>query len=78
MIEYHSRSSEGFPVDWNDPLELYGTWLQELIDAGHDLETERKSLKALVDRYGDRWVWDNRRRIVKMVRSLKDSAGKVG
>jgi hypothetical protein len=78
MIDYNSRSSEGFPADWKDPLELYGTWLQELVGSGHDLELERKNVKALIDKYGDRWVWENRRRIVQMVRSLKDSVGEVG
>ncbi len=62
------KKHENFPKDWIDPLELYGNLMQELIAPGHDLGIDRKNVKALVERYGDRWVWENRRRIVQMVR----------
>jgi hypothetical protein len=70
------KKLDNFPKDWVDPLELYGNLLQELIAPGHDLGVDRKNVKALIERYGDRWVWDNRRRIVQM--SRVDPAGEVG
>ena len=78
VVDYHPRVSSNFPTDWTDPLDLYGNLLNELVASGHDLEAERKSIRTLIDRYGAQWVWDNRKRIFEMVRSLNDSAGEVG
>jgi hypothetical protein len=77
-MDYYPIMNDKFPADWNDPLDLFGSLVQDLISSGHDLDSERDNLKDLVDRYGDRWVWDNRFRLVSMVRSLKESAWEVG
>ena len=45
------KKLDNFPKDWIDPLELYGNLLQELIAPGHDLEVDRKNVKALAERY---------------------------
>ena len=61
-----------FPDGWIDPLELYGAWLHELKSAGHNLDTERSDLKELIEKYGAKWVWDNRHRLVSAAKCLKD------
>jgi hypothetical protein len=61
-----------FPVGWTDPLDLYGEHLQDLIFAGCDMETERSTLTELVEKYGARWVWCNRHRLVPVAKSLRD------
>ena len=45
-----------FPDGWADPLDLYGDCLHELKAAGCNLDTERKTVAELVERYGARWV----------------------
>jgi hypothetical protein len=77
-MDYHPRISDNFPADWEDPLDLYGGLTQDLITSGHDLDFERKIIKHLVYKYGAQWVWDNRTRLLSMVKSLKGSACKVG
>jgi hypothetical protein len=76
-MEYPARDHENFPEQWKDPLELYGNLIHDLISSGHNLGLERDNIKELVDKYGARWVWDNRTRLVSMVKSLKDSAREV-
>jgi hypothetical protein len=39
---------------------------------------KRDNVRELIDKYGAQWVWDNRIRLVSMVRSLKESAWEVG
>ena len=61
-----------FPDGWQDPLELYGAWLHELESFGHNLDKERSDLRELIEKYGAKWVWDNRRRLISVARCLKD------
>jgi hypothetical protein len=61
-----------FPVGWTDPLELYGDRLPELKEAGCDLNTERNTMKQLVERYDARSVWENRHRLASIAKALKD------
>jgi hypothetical protein len=61
-----------FPDGWADPLDLYGEHLQELNSVGCNMETERDTLKELVERYGDDWVWCNRHRLVSVAMALKN------
>jgi hypothetical protein len=76
-MTYQARRSDNFPAGWMDPLELYGHLIQDLISSGHDLDFERKNVRDLVDMYGASWVWDNRTRLVSMVKSLKETAREV-
>ena len=46
----HSGSLDRFPDGWNDPLDLYGEHLQELMSVGCNLETERNTLKELIEK----------------------------
>jgi hypothetical protein len=77
-MDYPAIDDEAFPAEWKDPLALYGNLIHDLISSGHDLEAERDNVKDLVDQYGARWVWDNRFRLVPMVKSLKETAREVG
>lgn len=63
---------EKFPDGWTDPLDLYGEHLQELNSAGCNMETERTTIKELVENYGADWVWCNRNRLVSVAKALKD------
>ena len=76
-MNHEPRISDKFPADWEDPLDLFGGLTQDLISSGHDFDFERKVIKHLIDNYGARWVWDNRTRLVSMVKSLKDTAREV-
>ena len=68
----HSGSLDRFPAGWNDPLELYGEQVQELMSVGCNLETERNTLKELIEKHGATWVWCNRSRLVPVAKALKD------
>jgi hypothetical protein len=61
-----------FPDGWTDPLDLYGEHLQELLSVGCNLDIERDTLKELIEKYGSKWVWCNRRRLVPVAKALKD------
>jgi hypothetical protein len=60
-----------FPDGWADPLDLYGEHLQDLVSFGCNVETERDTVKELVERYGDDWVWCNRHRLASVAMALK-------
>ena len=68
----HPGSLDRFPDGWNDPLELYGEQVQELMSVGCNLETERNTLKELIEKHGATWVWCNRSRLVPVAKALKD------
>lgn len=61
-----------FPDGWTDPLDLYGEHLKDLVSSGCNVETERDTVKELVESYGDEWVWCNRFRLVLVANALKD------
>jgi hypothetical protein len=61
-----------FPNGWIDPLELYGDHRKELKSYGCNMDTERISLKDLLEKYGANWIWDNRHRLAKVAMCLKD------
>jgi hypothetical protein len=63
-------SLERFPACWNDPLELYGEHIQELMSFGCNMETERNTLKELIEKHGATWVWCNRNRLVPVAKAL--------
>jgi len=65
-------SLDRFPSGWTDPLELYGDSLPELKAAGCNMDTERNTIEELVDKFGARWVWNIRRRLVSVAKALKD------
>jgi hypothetical protein len=53
-----------FPVDWTDPVELYGCIREVLIPFEIDLERERRELARVVFDKGPERVWKNRLRLV--------------
>ena len=59
-----------FPLAWQDPLELCGSFFRYLIDESRDLDQHREFLRELVRKYGADWVWENRSRLVAVVVSL--------
>jgi len=61
-----------FPDGWTDPLDLYGAHLYELKAAGCNLDTERKTMKELVERHDARFVWENRHRLASIAKTLRD------
>ena len=61
-----------FPDGWTDPLDLYGADLHELKAAGCNLDTERKTVEELVEKYGATSVWDNRHRWASVAKALKN------
>jgi hypothetical protein len=65
-------SLDRFPNGWTDPLDLYGDRLYDLKTAGCSLDTERDTLKELIEKYGATWVWCNRNRLVSVAKALKD------
>ena len=62
--KYAYGTSDEFPKDWADPLELYGDYLQDLITPNLDLDKERSDVLALVEKQGSEWVWENRLNLV--------------
>jgi hypothetical protein len=76
-MDHYPIMSDKFPADWDDPLDLFGGLTHDLISSGHDLDFERKIVKHLVDMHGAPWVWDNRTRLVSIVKSLKETAREV-
>lgn len=77
-MDYLPSVKEKFPSEWKDPLDLFGDLTQELISCGHDMDVERDNVKTIIDKHGAQWAWDNRIRLVSMVKALKRSAGEVG
>jgi hypothetical protein len=61
-----------FPAGWTDPLELYGDRLPELKAAGCNLDTERNTMKELVEKYDARSLWGSRHRLVSVAKALKN------
>jgi hypothetical protein len=59
-----------FPVDWKDPLELYGSFRAELTALGFDSTVERNQVKELIRLHGAEWVWSNRHRLVSLRKFL--------
>ena len=62
--KYADGTSDKFPQDWADPLELYGNYLQELRTPKLDLDKERSDVLALVEKQGSEWIWENRLNLV--------------
>lgn len=71
-MDYEPILNDKFPGDWKDPLDLFGSLTYDLKSSGHDLELERTNIKDLVDKHGAQWVWDNRFRLVSMVKFFKE------
>jgi hypothetical protein len=65
-------SLDRYPDCWSDPLELYGEHVQELMSVGCNMETERSTLTELIEKYGEKWVWCNRHRLVPVAKALTD------
>lgn len=65
-------SLDRLPAGWNDPLELYGEHLQDLMSVGCNMETERNTLKELIEKHGASWVWCNRNRLVPVAKALEE------
>ena len=59
---FPEAGAEAFPDGWNDPLELYGQYRQELMKPGVD--RERSDLQDLLDKRGPEWVWQYRLKLV--------------
>jgi hypothetical protein len=58
---------ETFPLNWKDPLELYGSYRKELDGKFLDMNEERKALVRLMERdsrYTPEYVWRNRGHLV--------------
>jgi hypothetical protein len=62
--EYPAIDDEDFPVNWTDPLELYGCIREELIGSEVNPDHERREIANLVFYKGPEWVWKNRLRLV--------------
>ncbi len=62
----------GFPEEWQDPLELYECMVDDLVNAGYNLDRERENLVELVNRYGAEWVWEHRQRLLELSRYFND------
>jgi hypothetical protein len=58
--KYPDGATEKFPEDWDDPLELYGCYADELAIPGFYLENERSDLLGLLAEHSPQWVWDQR------------------
>lgn len=57
-------AAEEFPAGWSDPLELYGSYIKDLVTPGLDLDKERIDLLSLLEKHSPEWVWENRMRLV--------------
>lgn len=57
---------ERFPVDWQDPLDLYGSLRGELAHLLLDPAVERMQAREWVRLHGAQWVWCHRRRLVSL------------
>ena len=62
--KYADQTTDEFPKDWADPLELYGSYLQDLLTPNIDLDKERSEVMVLIEKQGVEWVWDNRLNLV--------------
>jgi hypothetical protein len=62
--KYADAAEEEFPEGWDDPLELYGSYIKDLITPELDLDKERIDLLSLLEKHSPEWVWQNRRRLV--------------
>ena len=62
--KYTQIDDEDFPVNWTDPLELYGCIREELIGSEVNMDHERREIANLVFYKGPEWVWKNRLRLV--------------
>jgi hypothetical protein len=65
---------ERFPIDWKDPLELYGRFRAELATPLFDSATERSHVHELIRLHGAGWVWSNRHRLVSLRKFLSRAA----
>jgi hypothetical protein len=61
---YPDGKGEDYPVEWTDPLDLYGVYLWELVEPDLDLDKERSDLQGLIVEKGPEYVWENRQRLV--------------
>ena len=64
MKKYADGTSDEFPEDWADPLELYGPYLQDLMTPNLDLDKERSEVMVLIEKQSAEWVWGNRLNLV--------------
>jgi hypothetical protein len=62
--KYADGEAEEFPAGWSDPLELYGSYIKDLITPGLNLDRERTDLLSLLEKHSPEWVWENRMRLV--------------
>ena len=62
--KYTEGSAGAFPEGWTDPLELYGSYAQELITAKSHLKKERHELLSVLENQNPDWVWENRQRLI--------------
>ena len=62
--QYSHGAVEEFPEEWADPLELYGSYIQNLITPESDLDKERYDLRSLIEKHSPEWVWENRLSLV--------------
>jgi hypothetical protein len=62
--QYSDGAAEEFSEKWADPLELYGSYIQDLISPELDMDKERYDLRSLLEKHSPEWVWKNRLRLV--------------
>jgi hypothetical protein len=59
---------ESFPVNWTDPLELYGRYIKELENSRFvNMNVERRAIRELMDgndRTTPEYIWSSRARLV--------------
>jgi hypothetical protein len=62
-----------FPIEWKDPLDLCGRFVQDLVKEHRDLKQHRDFVMEMVRKYGADWVWENRSRLVALMVFLSAS-----
>ena len=70
--KYPDKYKEEYPESWNDPLELYGCYLNELNLSEDQKTKERISINELISRHSPQWVWQNRMRLVAEIIYIRD------
>jgi hypothetical protein len=70
--KYPGKYKEEYPEAWNDPLELYGCYLDGLNLSDDQKAKERISINEFISRYSPKWVWENRMRLVAEIIYIRD------
>jgi len=64
--------NETFPANWQDPLELYGSYVVALKLSEAGMKEERAGILSLLRDRSPKWVWENRCRLVAETIYVRD------